>query len=102
MTTDSGPDRRNILLAGTTLAIVSALAGTTTPVAGAETSSLNPQPLPPSPDWARVMPCAPHARGKITECYPRHVGKDPYFWAWTMVNVSNRRLHFMSIKQLEL
>jgi hypothetical protein len=94
MTTDSGPDRRNILLAGTTLAIVSALAGTTTPVAGAETSSLNPQPLPPSPDWARAMPSAPDARVKITEEYAAHVARDAFFWAWPLVNVYNRRLAF--------
>ena len=99
MTTDADPDRRNILLTGTTLAIASVLAGATTSVTLAETSSLNPQPLPPSPEWARAMPSGPDARVKITEDYARHVGKDAYFWAWPMVNMYNRRLHFMQVKE---
>ena len=95
-------DRRNVLLAGTTLAITSVLGGTTTSVGAAETSSLNPQPLPPSPDWARALPAAPDARVKITEEYARHVGRDAYFWAWPMVNMYNRRLHFLQVKEMVL
>jgi hypothetical protein len=102
MVTNTNPDRRNLLLAGTTLAIASVVAGATTSVAAAETSSLNPQPLPPSPDWARAMPPAPDARVKITEDYARHVGKDAYFWAWPMVNMYNRRLHFLQVKEMVL
>src|SRR5580698_11306123 len=92
-------DRRNVLLAGTTLAITSVLGGTTTAVGAAETSSLNPQPLPPSPDWARAMPATPDARVKITEEYAKHVARDVYFWAWPMMNMYNRRLHFMQVKE---
>ena len=69
-------------------------------VARAETSSLNPQPVPPSPNWARAMPPAPDARVKITEEYAKHVGRDAYFWAWPMVNMYNRRLHFAQVKEI--
>ena len=87
-------DRRNVLLAGATFAMASTIDGNTTSVARAEPSSLNPQPLPPSPDWARAMPAAPDARVKITEPYARMVARDAYFWAWPMVNIYNRRLAF--------
>jgi hypothetical protein len=100
MITDQDFDRRNVLLAGTTLAIASALAGSTTSVASAETSPLNPQPLPPSPDWARVMPQSPDARVKITEEYAKHVARDVYFWAWPMVNIYNRRLVFKDATEI--
>jgi hypothetical protein len=96
----TNPDRRNILLAGTTLAIASALAAGTTQVASAETSSLNPQPLAPSPDWARALPPAPDARIKITEEYAKHVARDAYFWAWPMVNIYNRRLAFTDVPEI--
>jgi hypothetical protein len=99
MTTDTNPDRRNILLTGTTLAIASVLAGGTTSVATAETSSLNPQPLPPSPEWARAMPQGPDARVKITEAYAAHVARDAFFWAWPLVNMYNRRLAFSQMKE---
>lgn len=99
MITNADPDRRNVLLAGTTLAVASVLGGTTS-VASAETSQLNPQPLPPSPNWARAMPSGPDARVKITEEYAKHVGRDAYFWAWPMVNIYNRRLHFMQVKEI--
>jgi hypothetical protein len=100
MITHADPDRRNVLVAGTTLALASLLSGGMPSAASAETSSLNPQPLPPSPNWARVMPAAPDARVKITEEYARHVARDAYFWAWPMVNMYNRRLHFMQVKEI--
>src|ERR1700722_6654352 len=99
MTTNADPDRRNVLLAGTTLAIASVLAGPTTSVADAETSSLNPQPLPPSPDWARALPAAPDRRVKITEAYAAHVARDAFFWAWPLVNTYNRRLAFSKMTE---
>src|SRR5580692_8551750 len=99
MTTSAKPDRRNVLLTGTTLAIASVLAGATTPAAAAETSSLNPQPLPPSPGWDRAMPAGPDARVKITEAYAAHVARDVFFWAWPMVNVYNRRLAFSKMTE---
>jgi hypothetical protein len=102
MITNTDPDRRNVLVAGTTHAIASVLAGGSPPTASAETSSLNPQPLPPSPDWARAMPPGPDTRVKITEEYAKHVGRDAYFWAWPMVNMYNRRLHFMQVKEIML
>jgi hypothetical protein len=91
--------RRNVVLAGATLAMASAIGSSATSAVRAETSSLNPQPLPPSPEWARAMPAAPDARVKITEDYARHVGKDAYFWAWPLVNMYNRRLHFMQVRE---
>jgi hypothetical protein len=94
------PDRRNVLLTGTTLAIASVLAGSTTSVASAETSSLNPQPLPPSPEWARALPPGPDARVKITEAYAAHVARDAFFWAWPLVNMYNRRLGFTPMKEM--
>jgi hypothetical protein len=100
MTTDVDPDRRNILLAGTALAITSVLAGGATFVASAEASSLNPQPLPPSPEWARALPPGPDARVKITEEYARHVARDVYFWAWPMANIYNRRLAFKDVTEI--
>ena len=37
---------------------------------------------------------------KITEEYARHIGRDAYFWAWPMVNMYNRRLHFSQVKEI--
>jgi hypothetical protein len=89
-------DRRNILLATATLAAASMLG---VPDARAETSSLNPQPLPPSPEWARALPPGPDARVKITEAYAAHVARDAFFWAWPLVNTYNRRLAFSKMTE---
>ncbi|MBR1224587.1 MULTISPECIES: DUF1254 domain-containing protein [unclassified Bradyrhizobium] len=99
MITNANPDRRNILLTGTTLAIASVLAGSTSSGANAESSSLNPQPLPPSPGWARALPSGPDARVKITEAYAAHVARDAFFWAWPLVNIYNRRLAFSKMTE---
>jgi hypothetical protein len=99
MITKTDSDRRSILLTGTTLAIASVFAGATTSVASAETSSLNPQPLPPSPEWARAMPSGPDPRVKITEAYAAHVARDAFFWAWPLVNTYNRRLAFSKMTE---
>ncbi|MHC6154631.1 DUF1254 domain-containing protein [Bradyrhizobium elkanii] len=99
MTTNTDLDRRNILLAGTTLAVASVLSGSTTSVASADASSLNPQPLPPSPEWARALPPGPDARVKITEAYAAHVARDAFFWAWPLVNMFNRRLAFSKMTE---
>jgi hypothetical protein len=56
----------------------------------------------PSPGWAKAMPPVPDARVKITEAYAKHIGTDAYFWAWPMVNIYNRRLHFALIKEAYL
>jgi hypothetical protein len=94
ITNDILLDRRNILIVGPTFAAVSVF-GTATQVVHAQTASqLNPQPLPPSPNWARAMPPGPDANVKITEGYARMVARDAYFWAWPMVNIYNRRLAF--------
>jgi hypothetical protein len=97
--TDANTDRRKLLLAGTTLALASVLAGGSTSPARAETSSLNPQPLPPSPEWARALPPGPDARVKITAAYAAHVARDAFFWAWRLVNVYNRRLAFSKMTE---
>ena len=60
-----------------------------------------PALVPPSPNWARAMPPAPDMRVKITEEYARQVGRDAYFWAWPMVNMYNRRLHFVQVKEID-
>jgi hypothetical protein len=100
MTTNADTDRRSLLITGTTLAVASLLAGGTTTAASAETSSLNPQPLPPSPEWALALPPGPDARVKITEAYVAHVARDVYFWAWPMANIYNRRLAFKDITEI--
>jgi hypothetical protein len=89
-------DRRNLLLAGVTLA---AAAGITPPASEAHAAGLNPQPLPPSPDWARALPPGPDVRVKITEAYAAHVARDAFFWAWPLVNMYNRRLAFSKMKE---
>ena len=99
MTTTTDIDRRNILLTGTTLAIASVLPVATTSVASAETSSLSPRPLPPSPGWGRALPTGPDARVKITEAYAAHVARDSFFWAWPLVNMYNRRLAFSKMRE---
>jgi hypothetical protein len=98
-TNDPGLDRRNLLLAGATLAAASTLGAGAPSVARAQTSSLNPQPLPPSPGWTRALPPGPDARVKITEAYAAHVARDAFFWAWPLVNMYNRRLAFSQMKE---
>jgi hypothetical protein len=62
-------------------------------------SELNPQPLPPSPDWADAMRPGPVPGTKITPAYAAHVARDAYFWAWPMVNLYNRRLGFAPVTE---
>ena len=87
-------DRRNILLGGATLAAASTLGAGAPSVAHAQTSSLNPQPLPPSPEWTRALPAGPDTTVKITEAYAAVVARDAYFWAWPLVNIYNKRAGF--------
>ena len=98
-TNDPGLGRRTLLLAGTTLAAASTLAAGAPSVVRAQTSSLNPQPLPPSPGWARALPPGPDTRVKITEAYAAHVARDTFFWAWPLINMYNRRLAFSKMKE---
>jgi hypothetical protein len=63
-------------------------------------AELNPQPLPPSPDWAAAMRPGPDADTKITPAYAAHVARDAYFWAWPMVNLYNRRLGFAPLTEM--
>jgi hypothetical protein len=83
-----------------TLAITSSVASTTVLRARAETSSLNPQPLPPSPEWARALPPGPDTSVKITEAYAAMIARDAYFWAWPMVNIFNKRLNFKDVPEV--
>jgi hypothetical protein len=69
-------------------------------VAHAQGGTARSQPLQPSPGWDRAMPPGPDTRVKITEEYAKLVGRDAYFWAWPMVNMYNRRLHFMRVKEM--
>ena len=92
MTNKLGLNRRHLMLAGTTLAASSALAAGTPSAARAQ--DLNPQPLPPSPEWARALPPGPDTRVKITEGYAAMIARDAYFWAWPLVNIYNRRQAF--------
>jgi hypothetical protein len=59
------------------------------------------QSITPSAGWTLAMPPGPDTRVKITEEYAKLVGRDAYFWAWPMVNMFNRRLHFMSVQEIE-
>jgi hypothetical protein len=52
-----------------------------------------------SPGWSRAVPAGPDIRVKITEEYAKMVGRDAYFWSWPMVNIYNRRLAFMPVKE---
>ncbi|MGY8662504.1 DUF1254 domain-containing protein [Bradyrhizobium sp. UFLA05-109] len=91
--------RRIVLLGSTTLGAAAALAQVI-PAAYAETSSLNPQPLPPSPEWARALPPGPDTRVKVTEEYAKHIARDAYFWAWPLVNIFNRRQALKDVKEI--
>src|SRR5215475_8266716 len=62
--------------------------------------ALNPQPLPPSPEWAQSLPSGPVSGTKITEDYARQVARDAVFWAWPMVNVYNRRLTYEKVPEI--
>jgi hypothetical protein len=99
MITNLGLNRRHLMIGGTTLAASSALIAAATPATRAQTSSLSPQPLSPSPAWPLAMPPGPDASVKITEAYARMVARDAYFWAWPMVNIYNRRLAFKEAPQ---
>ncbi|WP_245443776.1 DUF1254 domain-containing protein [Mesorhizobium sp. DCY119] len=98
MTSNATLSRRGMLLGTAALAAVT-VEGSSAAVSKAEASELNPQPLPPSPDWARALPSGPDARVKITEPYAAHVARDAFFWAWPLVNMYNRRLAFSKMKE---
>lgn len=90
--------RRTILMAAPALTAMPLVAGAA-PQVLAEEASVR---VLPSPDWAKAMPPAPDARVRITAEYAKHVGRDAYFWAWPMVNMYNRRLHFSQVKEVAL
>ena len=94
MTVCSAFTRRKVLLGSAALAAAPALASSVAPTAHAETAALNPQPLPPSRDWARALPNGPDMRSKMTEEYAKLVARDAYFWAWPLMNIYNKRLGF--------
>lgn len=98
-TNNPGVDRRILLGAGATFVAASTLGAGAPSVARAQNSSLNPQPLPPSPEWARALPPGPDVRVKITDAYAAHVARDAFFWAWPLVNTYNRRLAFSKMTE---
>jgi len=49
--------------------------------------------------WTQLPP-GPDKRVSITEEYARHIGRDTYFWTWPLVNVYNRRLAFLPVKEM--
>ncbi|MGC4016480.1 MAG: DUF1214 domain-containing protein [Luteolibacter sp.] len=57
------------------------------------------EPISPSPGWSRALPDGPDARVKITEEYAKLVGRDTCFWAWPLVNIYNRRLISVPVKE---
>ena len=65
-------------------------------------ATLNPQPLPPSPEWTRAMPPGPVPGTKITAEYAKLVARDVFFWAWPLVNVYNRRLANAQVNDLAM
>src|SRR5690349_10755630 len=56
-------------------------------------------PISASPSWSRALPNGPDTRVKITEEYAKLVGRDAYFWAWPLVNMYNRRLASVPVKE---
>ena len=92
-------DRRNFLLGGATLTAASTLGAVAPSVARAQNSSLNPQPLPPSPEWTRALPAGPDTSVKLTEAYAAMIARDAYFWAWPMINLYNKRLNFKDVPE---
>ena len=94
-----GLDRRDVMLAGSALAAATAASGGLARSASAQTSSFDPQPVPPSPNWARALPPGPDTSVKITEAYAAMAARDAYFWAWPLVNIYNRRLAFKDVPE---
>ena len=94
-----GLDRRDAMRAAAVVALASAAGGGLARSATAQTSSLDPQRLPPSPGWSRALPPGPDTSVKITEAYAMMVARDAYFWAWPLVNIYNRRLAFKDVPE---
>jgi hypothetical protein len=90
--------RRNTLYGASTLAATWPLPREILPSASA--AELNPQPLPPSPGWARALPAGPDTRVKMTEAYAKLVARESYFWAWPLVNIFNRRQAFKDVTEM--
>jgi hypothetical protein len=90
-------DRRKLMLGGASLAAPALFTGAG--AASAENPTLNPRPLPPSPDWTRALPNGPDLRVKMTEEYAKLVAREAYFWAWPLVNIYNKRLGFKGVPE---
>lgn len=99
-TNNPGVDRRILLGAGATLVAASTLGAGAPSAARAQNSSLNPQPLPPSPEWARALPPGPDTSVKISEAYAAMIARDAFFWAWPLVNIYNKRLNFKDVPEV--
>jgi len=94
-----GLDRRDVMRAAAAVALASAAGGGLARSAKAQTSSLDPQPVPLSPDWSRAMPPGPDTSVEVTEPYATMVARSAYFWAWPLVNIYNRRLAFKDVPE---
>ena len=90
--------RRGTVFGTSILTATALLPGEVLPPARA--AELNPQPLPPSPGWARALPPGPDTRVKMTEAYAKLVAREAYFWAWPLVNIFNRRRAFRDVTEI--
>jgi hypothetical protein len=48
------------------------------------------------------MPPGPDTRVKNTQAYAALVARDAYFWAWSLVNIYNRRLAFKDVPEMAM
>ena len=94
-----GLERRDLMRATAAIAAASTAGVGLAESAAAQTSPLDPRPMPLSPDWARTLPPGPDTSVKITEAYAAMVARAAYFWAWPLVNIYNRRLAFKDVPE---
>ncbi|MBB4343002.1 DUF1254 domain-containing protein [Rhizobium leguminosarum] len=55
------------------------------------------EPIRQSPGWSAAMPTGPVAGTRITPEYAALVTRDAFFWAWPLVNITNRRITFSKL-----
>jgi hypothetical protein len=52
-----------------------------------------------TPGWSAAMPSGPVAGTRITPEYAALVARDAFFWAWPLVNMTNRRATFSKLPE---